>query len=98
MRKREAPDVRIWINDVELLPARPEYLDQAPHHDGIVSAVLTPAGIGQLEEAYANRIMEARSKTALLKVRRDLKADKHLHRTIKSNLLLNIRSYLRRAV
>ena len=91
--------IRIWINGVEMKPAPPEYLDQAPNVLGYGAgfAAYTPEGIRALESQFAWRIMKCRTRRTLLKIRRELKQNPHLHRKLRSNLLLNIRLYIKKA-
>lgn len=84
---------RIWLNDVEMRPAPKWRRDQAPVRAVGVLAALTPHGIQQLDGEYCQRIRAARGsadRVALLKIRRDVEQDLHLHAHIKKNLYLNI--------
>lgn len=86
---------RMWINGVELFPAPEWRCDQAPNTLPGGWSSLTPGCITEIESALARRILDSKSKVELLNIRKDVKTNPHLHQRIKSNLLLNIRNYLR---
>lgn len=87
---------RLWLNGVEMVPAAPMWLDQAPTDGPYVFAAWSPDAIRNMDGELAQRIFHAPTKKELLKLRAEVKANPHLHRKIKSNLLLNIRICLRR--